>query len=185
MAAAARNPGKSYSDFPQEQDLITLHSEQQVNAFDVYCPQETCRCKLLLASAATLVQREKSKVSMEIHNTAYRFQKKEPVVGLLVQKNDRVVRPRLNAALYQKIQPTSTKSPLLMRPVILFQSSSSLCQNCPWLERPYRPLMIAVLTVKRRISPATTRLSARMQQQQQQTLTLVQRSFNRSGGSRT
>ncbi|KAF9287843.1 hypothetical protein BGZ68_001192 [Mortierella alpina] len=64
MAAAARNPGKSYSDFPQEQDLITLHSEQQVNAFDVYCPQETCRCKLLLASAATLVQREKSKLAL-------------------------------------------------------------------------------------------------------------------------
>ncbi|KAF9566843.1 hypothetical protein EC968_003586 [Mortierella alpina] len=59
MAATARNPGKSYSDFQQEQELITLHSEQQVNAFDIYCPQETCRCKLLLASAATLVQREK------------------------------------------------------------------------------------------------------------------------------
>ncbi|KAF9958375.1 hypothetical protein BGZ72_000441 [Mortierella alpina] len=64
MAAAARNPGKSYSDFQQEQDLITVHSEQQVNAFDVYCPQETCRCKLLLASAATLVQREKSKLAL-------------------------------------------------------------------------------------------------------------------------
>ncbi|KAF9965902.1 hypothetical protein BGZ70_003856 [Mortierella alpina] len=64
MAATARNPGKSYSDFQQEQDLITLHAEQQVNAFDVYCPQESCRCKLLLASAATLVQREKSKLAL-------------------------------------------------------------------------------------------------------------------------
>ncbi|CAO3571582.1 unnamed protein product [Mortierella alpina] len=64
MAATARNPGKSYSDFHLEQDLITPHSEQQVNAFDVYCPQESCRCKLLLASAATLVQREKSKLAL-------------------------------------------------------------------------------------------------------------------------
>ncbi|KAF9988816.1 hypothetical protein BGZ75_008442 [Mortierella antarctica] len=64
MAAAARNPGKSYSDFQQEQDLITLHPEQQVNAFDIYCPQETCRCKLLLTSAANLVQREKSKLAL-------------------------------------------------------------------------------------------------------------------------
>jgi len=58
---AARNPGKEYIEF-QEQDLITAHGGQQVNAFDIYCPVEACRCKLLLAKAATLVQREKSKV---------------------------------------------------------------------------------------------------------------------------
>lgn len=58
---AARNPGKEYIEF-QEQDLITSHNGQQVNAFDIYCPVDQCRCKLLLAKAATLVQREKSKV---------------------------------------------------------------------------------------------------------------------------
>ncbi|KAG0374848.1 hypothetical protein BGX24_009845 [Mortierella sp. AD032] len=60
---AARNPGKEYSEF-QEQDLITLHNEQQTNALDIYCPVEACRCKLLLAKAATLVQREKSKLAL-------------------------------------------------------------------------------------------------------------------------
>jgi hypothetical protein len=58
---AARNPGKEYTEF-QEQDLITSNNGQQTNAFDIYCPVDACRCKLLLAKAATLVQREKSKV---------------------------------------------------------------------------------------------------------------------------
>ncbi|KAF8922776.1 Mss4 protein-domain-containing protein [Dissophora ornata] len=61
MAATTRNPGKAYADF-QEQDLIAPHSEKTVNKFDIYCPQENCRCKILLSSAATLVQREKSKL---------------------------------------------------------------------------------------------------------------------------
>ncbi|KAF9901500.1 hypothetical protein EC991_006075 [Linnemannia zychae] len=60
---AARNPGKEFTAF-QEQDLITLHSGQQTNAFDIYCPVDACRCKLLLAKAATLVQREKSKLML-------------------------------------------------------------------------------------------------------------------------
>ncbi|KAG0061646.1 hypothetical protein BGZ89_011274 [Linnemannia elongata] len=60
---AARNPGKEHSEF-QEQDLITSHNGQQVNAFDIYCPVDQCRCKLLLAKAATLVQREKSKLML-------------------------------------------------------------------------------------------------------------------------
>ncbi|KAG0365601.1 Mss4 protein-domain-containing protein [Gamsiella multidivaricata] len=63
MAAAVRNPGKAYTEF-QEQDLIGSHSEKSVNQFDIYCPQESCRCKILLASAATLVQREKSKLML-------------------------------------------------------------------------------------------------------------------------
>ncbi|KAG0207059.1 hypothetical protein BGX28_001602 [Mortierella sp. GBA30] len=64
MAATSRNPGKGYTEFGEEQDLIKLHSEQQVNKFDIYCPQEECRCKLLLATAATLVWREKSKLTL-------------------------------------------------------------------------------------------------------------------------
>ncbi|KAF9084519.1 hypothetical protein BGX23_010439 [Mortierella sp. AD031] len=60
---AARNPGKEYTEF-QEQVLITSNGDQQVNAFDIYCPVEACRCKLLLAKAATLVQREKSKLTV-------------------------------------------------------------------------------------------------------------------------
>ncbi|KAF9125364.1 hypothetical protein BGW39_007441 [Mortierella sp. 14UC] len=48
----------------QEQELIALHSEEQTNAFDIYCPVDACRCKLLLAKAATLVQREKSKLML-------------------------------------------------------------------------------------------------------------------------
>ncbi|KAF9406579.1 hypothetical protein BGZ76_006310 [Entomortierella beljakovae] len=57
----SRNPGKEYSTF-QEQDLIKSKADKQVNAFDVYCPQESCRCKILLNSAATVVSREKSKL---------------------------------------------------------------------------------------------------------------------------
>ncbi|KAF9901324.1 hypothetical protein BX616_002295 [Lobosporangium transversale] len=64
MATATRNPGKEYSAFPDEQDLIETHAEKQVNKFDIYCPQESCRCKILLASAAELVQREKSKLAL-------------------------------------------------------------------------------------------------------------------------
>ncbi|KAG0283116.1 hypothetical protein BGZ97_008712 [Linnemannia gamsii] len=60
---AARNPGKEYTEF-QEQDLITSNNGQQTNAFDIYCPVDACRCKLLLAKAATLVQREKSKLTL-------------------------------------------------------------------------------------------------------------------------
>ncbi|KAG0027380.1 hypothetical protein BGZ81_005679 [Podila clonocystis] len=63
----ARNPGKAYSDFQgEEQDMFTTTRADgaKVNKFDIYCPQESCRCKLLLASAATLVQREKSKLSL-------------------------------------------------------------------------------------------------------------------------
>ncbi|KAF9191522.1 hypothetical protein BGZ51_007236 [Haplosporangium sp. Z 767] len=51
-AAASRNPGKLYTDF-QEQDLIQSHADNQVNVFDIYCPQEACRCKLLQAKVAT------------------------------------------------------------------------------------------------------------------------------------
>ncbi|KAG0259563.1 hypothetical protein BG011_002548 [Mortierella polycephala] len=60
-AVTSRNPGKPYTEF-QEQDLIQPHADNQVNLFDIYCPQEVCRCKLLLAKAATQVQREKSKL---------------------------------------------------------------------------------------------------------------------------
>lgn len=62
----ARNPGKAYTDFQgEEQDMFTnIRTDgTKVSKFDIYCPQESCRCKLLLASAATLVQREKSKVN--------------------------------------------------------------------------------------------------------------------------
>ncbi|KAI1301144.1 hypothetical protein EDD11_005792 [Mortierella claussenii] len=59
---ATRNPGRTFAEFEQEQDLIAAHTDKQVNKFDIYCPQETCRCKLLLASAAALVQREKNKL---------------------------------------------------------------------------------------------------------------------------
>jgi len=57
----ARNPGKPYSDF-EEQDLTLDVSDKLVNKLDIYCPQENCRCKILLASVGTLVQRPKSKV---------------------------------------------------------------------------------------------------------------------------
>ncbi|KAF9331903.1 hypothetical protein BG006_005244 [Podila minutissima] len=63
----ARNPGKAYADFQgDEQDVfITTRADgTKVNRFDIYCPQESCRCKMLLASAATLVQREKSKLTL-------------------------------------------------------------------------------------------------------------------------
>ncbi|KAF9317900.1 hypothetical protein BG003_000212 [Podila horticola] len=63
----ARNPGKAYTDFQgEEQDMFTnIRTDgTKVSKFDIYCPQESCRCKLLLASAATLVQREKSKLSL-------------------------------------------------------------------------------------------------------------------------
>ncbi|KAF9403789.1 hypothetical protein BGZ94_004524 [Podila epigama] len=67
---AARNPGKAYSDFLEqgkdEQQVFTTVREDgtRVNKYDIYCPQESCRCKLLLASAATLVEREKSKLTL-------------------------------------------------------------------------------------------------------------------------
>ncbi|KAG0079353.1 hypothetical protein BGZ93_003199 [Podila epicladia] len=63
----ARNPGKAYADFQgEEQDVFTTIRADgtKVNKFDIYCPQESCRCKMLLTSAATLVQREKSKLSV-------------------------------------------------------------------------------------------------------------------------
>ncbi|GJJ75816.1 guanine nucleotide exchange factor [Entomortierella parvispora] len=63
MAATARNPGKQYTEF-KEQDLTTSVQERTANKFDIYCPQESCRCKLLLAQAATLAHREKSKLSL-------------------------------------------------------------------------------------------------------------------------
>ncbi|KAF9365023.1 hypothetical protein BGX34_011695 [Mortierella sp. NVP85] len=59
----ARNPGKPYTDF-EEQDLTLDVSDKLVNKFDIYCPQENCRCKILLASAGTLVQRPKSKLAL-------------------------------------------------------------------------------------------------------------------------
>lgn len=65
----ARNPGKAYIEFQgEEQDVFTTTRADgsKVNKFDIYCPQESCRCKMLLASAATLVQREKSKVSISV-----------------------------------------------------------------------------------------------------------------------
>ncbi|KAF9104297.1 hypothetical protein BGX27_010148 [Mortierella sp. AM989] len=76
---AARNPGKEYSDF-QEQDLSISNSDKQVNKLDIYCPQESCRCKILLASAATLVQREKSKLMLP----------KLPLTGATVSTIDEV-----------------------------------------------------------------------------------------------
>ncbi|KAF9214054.1 hypothetical protein BGZ59_004383 [Podila verticillata] len=63
----ARNPGKAYTEFQgEEQDVFTTARADgtKVNKFDIYCPQESCRCKMLLASAATLVQREKSKLTL-------------------------------------------------------------------------------------------------------------------------
>lgn len=62
----ARNPGKAYTEFQgEEQEVFTTTRADgtKVNKFDIYCPQESCRCKMLLASAATLVQSEKSKVN--------------------------------------------------------------------------------------------------------------------------
>ncbi|KAG0003816.1 hypothetical protein BGZ80_002167 [Entomortierella chlamydospora] len=79
MAAATRNPGKEYSAF-QEQDLISSNSDKHINKFDIYCPQESCRCKILLASAATLVQREKSKLVLP----------KLPLTGATVSTIDEV-----------------------------------------------------------------------------------------------
>ncbi|KAF9350280.1 hypothetical protein BGX26_011505 [Mortierella sp. AD094] len=79
MAAAARNPGKEYSAF-QEQDLISSNSDRHLNKLDIYCPQESCRCKILLASAATLVQREKSKLVLP----------KLPLTGATVSTIDEV-----------------------------------------------------------------------------------------------
>ncbi|KAF9581688.1 hypothetical protein BGW38_001198 [Lunasporangiospora selenospora] len=66
MTDASRNPGRSFGDF-QEQDLIAPHpsnADTSVNRFEIYCPQSDCRCKILLASTATLEQRAKSKLSL-------------------------------------------------------------------------------------------------------------------------
>ncbi|KAG0223902.1 Mss4 protein-domain-containing protein [Mortierella sp. GBAus27b] len=61
---STRNPGKPYEEF-EEKDLInTTNPDATVNNGDIYCPQENCRCKILLAGAATLVQRPKSKLSL-------------------------------------------------------------------------------------------------------------------------
>ncbi|KAG0052889.1 hypothetical protein BGZ83_001974 [Gryganskiella cystojenkinii] len=54
MAATARNPGKQFTEF-NDQDLLASSQGRAANKFDIYCPQESCRCKLLLASAATLL----------------------------------------------------------------------------------------------------------------------------------
>ncbi|KAF9928373.1 hypothetical protein FBU30_002411 [Linnemannia zychae] len=59
----ARNPGKPYKEF-REQDLIKASEDKQVNAFDIYCPVDSCRSKILLAKAAILVQRKKSKLEL-------------------------------------------------------------------------------------------------------------------------
>ncbi|KAF8978839.1 hypothetical protein BGZ46_006101, partial [Entomortierella lignicola] len=58
----SRNPGKEFTQF-KEHDLISSNPSNS-NKFDIYCPQDSCRCKILLAGAGTLVQREKNKLSL-------------------------------------------------------------------------------------------------------------------------
>ncbi|KAF9193402.1 hypothetical protein BGZ49_003286 [Haplosporangium sp. Z 27] len=58
----SRNPGKEFTEF-KEHDLISSNPSNS-NKFDIYCPQDSCRCKILLAGAGTLVQREKNKLSL-------------------------------------------------------------------------------------------------------------------------
>ncbi|KAG0328594.1 hypothetical protein BG004_002509 [Podila humilis] len=58
----ARNPGKAYTEFQNgDQDIARSDG---TNKFDIYCPQESCRCKLLLAASSTLVSRDKSKLKL-------------------------------------------------------------------------------------------------------------------------